>query len=280
MKKKFFTCILFLFQMLPVFSENEAAGNASPDMLRIMTQGKLVVAMYFEDVPPFFMHDKKGRFFGLDVDLANDLASKLGVKIEWKREAKTFDQVVDLVLARKADVGITMLSKTLERAKKVRFSESYVTLYEAAVFNRLTVAQHRMSNDPIKLLNKQGTRIGVIDGTSYVGFAKEDFPLAEVIPFENWEIMVKAVLEGKILALLYDEIEIKNWTRDNPQSALYLQTLIRRDKKDPLAIALHWEDGQLHAWLNQYLEKIQTDGTLDKLTKTYLEEEEWRKQLN
>lgn len=59
--------------------------------------------------------------------------------------------------------------------------------------------------------------------------------------------------------------------------ALYLQTTILREKKDTIALAVHWQDSNFLSWLNLYLEKAGMDGTLKRLKRVYLESEEWLK---
>lgn len=256
-----------------------AAGDLAPDMERILKKGKITVAIYYDDTPPFFMHDKKGDMFGLDIELARDIAVKLGVKLELNQEARTFDEVVELVYRKKADVAISMISNTLSRAVRVRFTDPYMVLYRALLINRLELARHKKKDEDIAaFLNNPGIKIGVIEGTSYVGFADEDFNRAKRVSYKEWPLAVKDVLEGRISAALYDEIEIKNWNRSHPESALYVQTLIMKDKKDPLSFAVSWEDKHLLAWLNLYLQAIRIDGTYDRLVKKYIGSEQWRKE--
>ena len=119
-----------------LFAGTANSESMPSDMQRILNNGKLVVAMYFEDVPPFFMTSKNGSLFGFEVDLANDIAKKLGVKVEFNRSAQTFDGLVDMVTEGKADIAISMLSNTLSRARRVRFSEPYITLHQSFLFNR------------------------------------------------------------------------------------------------------------------------------------------------
>jgi ABC-type amino acid transport substrate-binding protein len=272
--------ILILIQAAIItllFAAHVTAGNIAPDIEKIFKKGKITVAMYYEDTPPFFMHNKKGYLYGFDVDLAQDIARRMGVELEFNRSARSFDEVVELVNRRKADVAISALSSTLGRARLVRFTDSYIVLHRALLINRIELAkQKKRYDDPLQLLNDPEMKIGVIRGTSYVGFAKEDFPKAQILHYKDWNTVVKDVLEGKIIAVLYDDIEIKIWNRANPESALYLQTVIIKNKKDPLSFAVHWKDSHLLSWLNLYLQTIKEDGTYDRLIKKYIESEYWK----
>jgi ABC-type amino acid transport substrate-binding protein len=266
-----FSCLLLVF-----FSTGNAHTEQRPqDMQRIIDNGSIVVAMYFEDVPPFFMHSANGELVGFEVELAHDIAQRLGVTVEFNRAAQTFDELVDIVANREADIAISMLSNTLDRAVRIRFSNPYITLRQSLLINRLRFAQIKSGGTDFEnILNSRGLEIGVIEGTSYIAFAHKDYPQARIIPYKDWDSVVHDVLNGTIFAVLYDEIEIRNWHTSNPDGALYVQTVIMDNKKDPIAIAVHPEDEQLLAWLNLYLEKIISDGTNSMLIKKYFQSDD------
>ena len=254
-----------------------AAGDNPPDMERIISRGKIIVAMHSEDTPPFFMHDKRGDFNGFDVEMARDIAGKLEVELEFNRDANSFDEVVELVNSKKADVAISMLSNTLRRARSVKFTESYITLKRMLLINRLMLAgRGKDDSDPLEAFNNPETGIGVITGTSYVAFVSEDFPKARIIQYNDWDSLINSVLNGKIMALFYDDLEIKNWIRSNPENALYLQTSVMENKKDHLSLAVHWKDTHLLSWLNNYLRAFTEGDLYDRLVQKYIESEEWR----
>jgi len=282
------SCLRILFFILSIFtmladvsSANEPTGTA-PDIQRIIDRGKIIVAMLYEDIPPFFMHNKKGELIGIDVELSQDIAKRLGVRVEFNRSSKTFDAVTDSVGKREADVAISMLSDTLNRATRVRFSDSYVMLRQALLINRLQLAQRYPSSKSHKnirkLLNQKGINIGTIAGSSYVYFSRRDYPLAAHTLYDDWDAMLHDTMKGNLFALLFDEVQIKNLKYDFPDIGLRLKTVMPDDRKDSIAFAVHRDDHNLLAWLNLYLRKIKDDGVLEKLIDTYIQQEDWRKQ--
>lgn len=263
--------------ILHLFAFPAATENLPADIERILNKGTLTIAMYHEDSPPFFMHDATGNFHGFDVELARDAAKRLGVGVEFNRSAKSFDEVVALVNLRQADVAISMLSSTLNRARLVRFTDSYITLNRMLLINRLMLARVKKGGSgQIERFNDPGIKIGVIKGTSYVDFAMEDFPEAQLLYYGDWGTLIKDILDGKITALFYDDLEIKNWIRSNPESALYLQTATVKNKKDHLSFAVHWGNTHLLSWLNMYLRTIKEEGTYDRLIDKYIESGQWK----
>jgi len=269
--------------LLFVVAHNVTWARPLPlDIDRIQARGTLIVAVYFEDVPPFFMHNRRDEFVGIDVELARDIGRKLGVRVEFERSAQTFDALVEMVASGKADVAISLLSDTLNRATQVRFTQPYAVLRQTLLINRLRLAQsfpNAETNEEIRtLLNQTSIRIGVIAGTSYVDFVRADYPLATHVLYEDFATMEQDLRAGELFALLYDELEIMNWRYANPDGGLHLKTLVLDNRKDTLAIAVNRADGELLAWLNLYLQKAQDDGSLPALLSTYLEQNDWRTQ--
>jgi len=240
----------------------------SPDIQRIKDRGVLIVAMYYKDIPPFFMHlpamPENARciqydadfFCGVDVELALNIADELGVSCEFHREAETFDEIIDVLMRHEADVAISVLSRTLQRSEKVLFSTPYLTLYTGMLLNRLALTGHQDDDSLKEILDAPNVVIGSKKGNSWIDYAKELFPRATIREYPNWDPdVIEAVRNGDVLAAYADEMEIKKVIIAKPAVAIELKTIIIKDIKDRIAIAVPWESSHLLAWLNLYLEE-------------------------
>lgn len=266
-----------LIVFLSFFCSGSAIGDdwLPPDMSRIYAHGQIVVAIHSEDQQPFCMHDEKGVLTGLDIELAHDIGNKLGLNIIFKNEAETFDDVVEMVAEKRADIAISCISRTLKRAVKVNFTKPYIKLHHGFIINRLktasTVREKKTRQEKnIEWLNNKNIQIGTIERSAYVQFARHDYPLSRLILYKKWENIVSEVLNGNIDAGFYDDNQIVRWIKNHPEQMLYIETKILKSKEDPIAIAVHWEDRHLLGWLNQYIDTITSDGTLEQLKKKYL----------
>ncbi|MFO8032979.1 MAG: ABC transporter substrate-binding protein [Desulfohalobiaceae bacterium] len=245
-------------------------GEHSPSIQRIKDRGKLVVAMFGQDIPPFFMHDQQGRFYGLDVEMARDIADKLGVEVEFNRQAQSFDQIIEILARHEADVGISWISQTLERAEKVRYTQPYFMQRQGLLINRLKLAQLPKKDNPLQALNHTRAKVGVRDGTSYVDFAQDIFPRAEIRAYSDWSPdIVQAVFEGELTAGYSDEIEIKKYIMQNPETSIKARTAIIQDLTDPIAMAVPWDSHGLLDWLNIYIQNHAGDWDAAKLLRKY-----------
>lgn len=241
-----------------------------PDIQRILDRGALVVAMYHQDIPPFMMHDKNGAFVGHDVALARDIAEKLGVAVQFNRSPRTFDGIIETVARHEADLAISLISITLARARKVRFSDPYLILHPTLVVNRVNASNYAFDPaDPLKAIAGTAKTIGEKAGTSYVGFARNMFKNALVKEFKTWDQAMMAVYTGEVFAALRDEIGVKNMILQSPQLAVNLQMMVIPDRKDPLGIAVPTDSPHLLDWINLYLEKHHPTLTADELLEQY-----------
>ena len=239
-----------------------------PDIQRILDRGTLVVALLNHDNPPFFIGEAKA-LGGLDIKIAQGLADALEVDLEFNRSAETFNQVVEKVYQLEADIAISKLSRTLNRAKQVHFSHPYVTMRQGLLVNRLQLAQQTEGNQIIEAIRNFNGNVGVIEGSSYGSFIKQKFPAATIQEYPTWDDIVAAVVNGDIQAAYRDELEIKKVILKNPDAALRLQTIALTDTQDKIAMALPWDSHNLQAFVNQYLDTFKLDYTADDVLGEY-----------
>lgn len=238
------------------------------DLAKVYARGKLLVAMFAEDTPPFFMQ-RDGVLEGVDVDIARGLARELGIPVEFDRSARSFNDVVELVARGKADLGISKLSRTFSRARRVMFSEPYVRVRHGLLLSRKGVAQRVGDGSVADLVRDFRGRLAVLDGTSYVDFAGRNFPRATIVPYQSWSDVVEAVSTDSVLGAYRDEMEIKKVAIDHPREAIRLQAVSISDAWDEKAIALPFGSPNLLALVNLYLENSNTKLTAQDLLRRY-----------
>ncbi len=250
-----------------------ASSQQSPPALefqRIIDRGKLIVAIHSKDQPPFFFVDDNNELIGFDIELAKGLAKEIGVSAEFNREAQGFNDLVDIVDRSEADMAISKLSRTLKRSKIVKYSMPYIIFRQALVVNRLELAKKAPSNDDIPPFIKDFTgKLGVIANSSYVNYAKKNFPRSTIVELPTWNDVVEAVFAGEILAGYRDELEIKKIIKARNDASLKVNSIIIKDEIDPIAIAIKRDNDQLLYWVNLYLETLNIRINADQLLDRY-----------
>lgn len=246
-----------------------ATALLAPDIKAIVDRGELIVAMTQGDQPPFYYVGPDGQLAGLDATLARDIASRLGVKATFNRSPKSFNEVAELVAKGGADIAISKLSRTLQRAEMVRFTKPYVTFRHSMLLNRLNLAQQASEEELPKLLRKFKGKVGVIGQSSYEVFLGRYFPMATAVSFNTWDEAVVAVFEGRVLAVYRDELEIQKINQSRQDASLTLKTVIYKDMKDYIAMAVAWDRPHLAAWLDIYLDSFPTNQKAAEILRTY-----------
>ncbi len=252
----YFLCVC----VWPGYGQDSAV--LSPDMQRIIEKKKIVVAMHCDDGVPFYTLDKSGTLTGLDVDLARDIAKTLGVEVEFNRKAVTFDELVDFVADRKADMAISCLSRTRKRAVKVNFSQPYVKLYHTLIINRMKTEKLKAGKKPSEWLNSSKVSLATVKGSSYVEYVQGDYPEAQLVQYDTFAEAATNVVNGNMHAVIFDDSEVNEWVRKHPEAVIYVQTQVLKDKEDNIAIALNWKDTHLLNWINLYLESYKGNDVL------------------
>ncbi|OIK16426.1 amino acid ABC transporter substrate-binding protein [Bacillus sp. MUM 116] len=106
-------------------NDNQSASKGNQDLLaKIKSDGKILIGTE-GTYAPFTFHDKSGKLTGFDVEVATEVAKRLGVTPEFKEtqwdgmfaglDAKRFDMIAN-------EVGIRP-----DRQQKYDFSDGYIT---------------------------------------------------------------------------------------------------------------------------------------------------------
>ena len=136
------TIALGVFATLSPLFPTHAAENDPPapkDSQAIIARGTIRVAITKFDLPAFHWRNATGELAGPEIDLARVIGRLMKVGVEFIDDCPTFDAVIDAVASGRADIGISKLSQTPYRVLRVRFSNPYLTLRQAFLFDRVYV---------------------------------------------------------------------------------------------------------------------------------------------
>jgi ABC-type amino acid transport substrate-binding protein len=258
------------FWSLPAVAQLTARSGLAGDLQSIVDAKLLRVAVTRFDLPSFHVRGSNGTLLGPEIDLAQQIGRALGVKVEFVDDAESFDAVVDFVATGRADIGVSKLSQTYNRLKRVRFSEPYVTLRHALLFNRLAIARAAGGRPPAAVLQKYQGRIGVIAGSAYVDFAHKNFPDATVVEARNWDAAIDSLLKGQVDALYRDEFEIRRVLKNKPALNVQLGSAVIIDQNALLSVAICDSCSKLQEFINYHIAMTRGAFTLQELLNSEL----------
>lgn len=199
---KRFVCVwAALFVAATVFaggtSEDSSGGDDS--LAYILDKGELVLGLD-DSFPPMGFRDENGEIVGFDIDLAREVADRMGVElrlqpIDW--DAKILD-----LNSRDIDVIWNGLTITAEREEQITFSKPYIA-------NRQIVIVRAGSGISTKS-DMAGAVVGIQLGSSAQDAVESDADtLASFAELARYQDNVQALLDlevGRIDAVVVDEI--------------------------------------------------------------------------
>jgi polar amino acid transport system substrate-binding protein len=263
-------CIAVLLAF-PFASFAEDQDNAANDLPAIKSAGILRVAITHFDIPPFHERRLDGNFNGKDIDFTRELGDALKVKIAFVDSPPTFDAVVQTVAKGRADIGISKLSQTYDRLAYVRFSEPYITLRHALLYNRKVISSLSNGGAPDYALRQFAGKIGVIGESAYVDFATANYPKATVVPFRTWEATIEALKTGQVDVVYRDEFEVRSVLTHDPAMHVLFGAAVMTDRRSFLAAAICDTCVKLEEFINYFIAQHPRAYSLDELlTISYL----------
>ena len=216
----------------------EAEPTGPKDSQAIIARGIIRVAITKFDLPAFHWRDAKGELAGPEIDLARVIGRLLKVGVEFIDDCSTFDAVVDAVATGRADIGLSKLSQTPYRVLRVRFSNPYLTLRQAFLFDRVYVGAQAAGRPPEEVLRKFSGTLGVIAKSEYVDFAQRNFPDAQISELQTWDDSVESLTNGRVDAIYRDEFEVRRVLKINPSLNVRFGSAAFTDLKSFLSIAI------------------------------------------
>ncbi len=251
---------------MPAGTVAQSAAQSAPprDLKSIVDSGVLRVALTRFDLPAFHRR-REGSLTGPEIDLGTQIAGALGIRVEFIDDAPSFDAVVNAVAGGQADIGISKLSQTYYRLARVRFSEPYITLRHALLFERAALASRSNGRAPEETLRQFSGRIGVIRGSAYVDFGRRNFRDAQIVEMANWDAAIEGLVSRRLDAIYRDEFEIRRVLKNRPALNVHFGAAIVTDQKAFLSVAICNSCGNLQDFINYHLTQTQGTFTLQRL---------------
>lgn len=240
-----------------VSSTSDNATSTSTSMTK--TKGVLVMATnaYF---PPYEYYDN-GKIVGIDVDIAQAIADKLGLKLQIQDMA--FDSIITAVQTGKADIGLAGITVTDTRKKSVNFSDPYATGIQSVIV--------KQDSGISTLDDLQGKKIGVQLSTTGDIYASDTvanggFGSDNVEKYNTGNDAVMALTQGKIDAVIIDNEPAKSYVA----SSKGLKILDTEYANEDYSACIAKNNTALLDAINGALSELKKDGTLQSIIDKYI----------
>lgn len=207
--------------------------------------------------PPYEYIDENGKPAGVDIDIAQLVADKLGVKLEVLD--MDFNLLIDSLKGGKGQLVAAAMSATPDRVSQIDFSTQYHSDGQCLMIPKGSAIAG--------VDDLEGKIITVQEATTGHIYAEEELGL-EVMSFKNAVECATAVMSGKADAAVLDKITVDTLVAANPDKLDAVPELLT-DEGYALGIAKGNED--LLEIVNEVLEEALADGTIDELKEKHKE---------
>jgi polar amino acid transport system substrate-binding protein len=246
--------------ILPLAPSAMLALSNFPDIRQVQERGELRVGLVAKDIPPLLVTGSDGQPSGIEVAMANGLAKRLGVKLQFVRTAATHDELVAQVAAGEADIAVSSVTRTVERALAVHFSRPYLTQSIAVALNRVRALQESVAcpntpADTAALATRPGG-LGVTRGGAYEQALRNQDKKINPMVFDTERELHDALESDKLLAGLGGEIELRQLFARHPAARIKLKLCLVGEQKDQIAIAVRPDAPNLAAWIDVVLDNV------------------------
>ena len=255
MKKKLLVLLLVALIVVSVAS----CGTSTSKML--INDGTLTVGIEPE-YPPMEYKDDSGILVGFDVDMANEIADRMGVKIQFVETA--WDGIFMGLSAQKYDVIISSVSITQARIDAGEF-----LLTDAYMNNGQYIVVRNDGKEIATTNDLAGLTVGVqFATTADEACAKQQATVNfSVIQYDTVQQAFLALQAGYVDAVVVDSMVAIDYVNNNAKTFKITSAKLTNE---PLGIAVGKDNKALVDKINKIIAEMHKDGTLKTLSEKYL----------
>lgn len=250
--------IRYMVAVAAILSLLFAAGcsEKSTDSLeRVKNAGEISFAMS-GGYPPFNFYSTENQLVGFDVDVAKEVASRLGVK--FKPVTTEWSGIIEGLRSGTYDGILGSMAATEQRKKVVNFSTPYY--YSGA---QIVVKSGSEIKDKSALAGKT---IGVVTGTTYADDAKA-LGAGDIKLYKDDTQTLTELNSGVVDGVITDRVVGVNAMNSGKFEISLLGTPLR---SEDIAVAFKKNDDTLLEAVNKIITEMHNDGTLSSISQKWL----------
>lgn len=230
------------------------AACSGGDKGMTIEQGKLIMSTNAE-FPPYEMTTDDGGFAGIDIEIAQAIAKKLG--LELVIDDMDFNAALLAVQQGKSDMVMAGVTVDPDRQKVMDFSNSYATGVQVIIVKEDSNVTADTLGDFM---------IGTQKGTTSDIYCSDDFGAEHVTTYDSSITAVQALINGQVDCVVVDNAPAQELVKANPG----LKILETEYITENYAIGFNKGNTQLQEAVNKALAELTADGTIQKIIDKYI----------
>ena len=237
------------------------AASAEAPELKTVEAGKLIMSTNAQ-FPPYEMVADNGSFEGIDVEVAQAIADKLG--LELVIDDMDFDAALLAAQQGKSDMVMAGVTVTEERQKVMDFSDSYATGVQVVIVKEDSPIASVDDLSNAEMIGCQKATTGYIycsDTVENGGYGED-----HVTAYDDGATAVQALVNGQVDAVVIDNAPAQEYVKANPG----LKILDTEFTNEDYAIGMAKGNTALLEAINGALAELTADGTLQAIVDKYI----------
>ena len=239
-------------------SETAASADNSGDLLAQIQQRGEIVFGTEGTLSPWTYHDENDQLVGFDIEVAQKVAEKLGVKATFVEGE--WDGLLAGVDGGRYDSMANGVEITEERAQKYDFSDPYCYIRTAII-----VKSDDDSINSFEDLNGKTTANTI--SSTYATLA-ESYG-AKTTGVDDLNQTIELLLNGRVDATLNAEVTYFDYLKEHPDANIKIAALTNDASQVAFPVRKGDETATLREALNQAINELREDGTIAEISEKY-----------
>lgn len=243
-------------------TDHDDSLERQPTIERIVERGKLLVGTT-GDYRPLSYKESNGDYWGFGIEMAENIASRLGVGIGFAQTS--WPTLTDDVLAEPQtfDFAIGGITITDARKETMLMSDGYLVNGKTILCRADEADRFRTLED----IDKPEVRVMVNPGGLNEKFANANLPHATIIVWQKNEEIPSQVAEGNADVMITEITEAPWYVQNDPHlAAPLINTPFTHGQ---IGVLMRKGQDDLLALVNAVIAQMKSDGTLRQLHEKY-----------
>ena len=249
--KKIITMLLTLALAAALLT---GCGANLSNELNLVENGKLIMSTNAE-FPPYESTDDNGNYIGIDIEIAQAIADKLG--LELVIDDMDFTAALLAIQQGKSDIVMAGVTVDEDRELVMDFSVSYATGVQVVIVKE---------GSDVTMDNLGEKMIGTQTGTTGYIYASDDYGEDHVIGYDNGMTAVQALLSGSVDCVIIDNAPAMEYVAANDGLTILEGTWV----EEYYAIGVDEGNTALQEAINKALNELIADGTVQGIIDKYI----------
>jgi cystine transport system substrate-binding protein len=210
--------------------------------------------------PPFTFHDENGELTGFDVEIAREVAERLGVEAEFMETQ--WDAIFAGLDSERFDMIANQVGIRPDRQEKYDFSEGYITSAAVLIVNE--------SNNDIKAFEDiDGKKSAQSLTSNYADIAKSHG--AEIVGVEGFNQAIELLAQNRADATINDKLSFLDFKKQKPEAPVKI--VATADDASQSGLMFRKGNETLVEEVNKALQGMIEDGTYLEISEKWFGED-------